>query len=65
CAVGPFLLAATDDGLVRVEVDGKDLVVTKEFLDTKGFVHSGNHIVPGKGGLYAIGANEIVHVTMS
>ncbi len=64
CAVGSFLLSATDDGIVRVEVDGKTLVVTKEFPDTKGFVHSGNHIVPGNGGLYAIGGNEIVHVTI-
>ena len=64
CAVGSFLLSATDEGIVRVEVDGKNLVVTREFPDTKGFVHSGNHIVAGNGGLYAIGANEIVHVTI-
>ena len=64
CAVGFFLLSATDDGIVRVEVDGKSLVVTRQFPDTKGFVHSGNHIVPGNGGLYAIGSNEIVHVTI-
>lgn len=64
CAVSSFLLCATDDGIVRVEVDGKTLVVTREFPDTKGFVHSGNHIVPGDGGLYVIGGNEIVHVTL-
>jgi tRNA A-37 threonylcarbamoyl transferase component Bud32 len=73
-AVGPMLLSATDNGIVRVEVDGGGagsssvgsgtLSVTKEFPDTKGFAHSGNKLIPGDGGLYVVGGNEIVHMSM-
>lgn len=63
-AVGTMLLSATDAGLVRVDVSGTTPVVTREFPDTKGFVHAGNNIIPGDGGLFVVARGEITHMTI-
>jgi hypothetical protein len=59
CAVGDFLLAATDDGVVRVEVDAGQIRVVKAFPDTEEFVDSRSHLFPGPRGLYVVGPHEI------
>jgi tRNA A-37 threonylcarbamoyl transferase component Bud32 len=65
CAVGNFLLAATDDGLVRVEPDAKQIVETKRFPDAEPFVDAGCHLFPGKEGLYVVDPHEIRLLQMS
>jgi tRNA A-37 threonylcarbamoyl transferase component Bud32 len=60
CAVDSFLLAPTDDGVVRIDVAGSTLSVTKEFPDTEPFVDSSHYLFPGRNGLYAVGRKEIV-----
>ncbi|MBU2036716.1 hypothetical protein KJ866_00700 [Patescibacteria group bacterium] len=59
CAVGNFLFAATDEGIVRLEVVNDKIQKTREFPDTEPFVHSGAHLFPGAGLLYAVSRREI------
>lgn len=59
CAAGNFMLAATDNGIVRIEPTGGTLAITKEFPDTEPFVDSGCHIYPSKNGLYVVSRKEI------
>lgn len=51
CAAGAMLLVPTDDGVVRVEPDGADLVVTRRFPDTRALVSSVDDLVAVPGGL--------------
>lgn len=64
-AVGTLLFVPTDDGVVRVEVDGSQIVPTKEFPDTEPFVDSASRLFAGKNGLYVVGQKEIVLLKMS
>ncbi len=59
CAAGNFLLAATDEGLVRVEPDAGQIVETKRFPDAEPFMDTACHLFPGKEGLYVVSQNEI------
>ena len=59
CAVGNFLFAATDEGIIRLEVVNGKIQKTREFPDTEPFVHSGTHLFPGAGLLYAVSGHEI------
>ncbi|MCI0680155.1 hypothetical protein L0Y41_02310 [bacterium] len=58
-AIGKFLLAPTDDGIVRVEVNGTALSVAKEFPDTARFIDSGSRLFPGTNGLSVVTPKEI------
>lgn len=60
CASSGFLLAATDDGIVRVDASSGSIKVTKEFPDTEPFVDSGSHIYPGSDGIYVVKKQEIL-----
>ena len=60
CAAGNFLLAATDEGIVRVEANGGSIIKTKEFPDTEPFVDSGCHLFTGKGGLYVVSRSKVM-----
>ncbi|MBX7221743.1 MAG: hypothetical protein K1Y36_17455 [Blastocatellia bacterium] len=59
CAAGNFLLAATDEGIVRCEVQQKQIVKTREFPDTEPFVDQNCQLFAGQDGLYVVGSNEI------
>ncbi|NEO88448.1 MAG: hypothetical protein F6J87_30105, partial [Spirulina sp. SIO3F2] len=59
CAVGQFLLVATDEGLVRVEVHQGQVVVVKRFPDTEPFVSSESQVLPGSQGLVVVNAQTI------
>lgn len=65
CAAGGFLLAATDAGLVRVEVRQGSLVQTRHFPDTEPFVDSECQLLAGPQGVYVVGEKEIVLLRMS
>jgi len=58
-AAGAWLFAATDDGIIRLEVDNGKIVVTKEFPDTEPFVNAGCHLFVGPQGLYVVSQREI------
>jgi H/ACA ribonucleoprotein complex subunit 3 len=59
CAAGNFLLASTDNGIIRVEPSGGTLSVVKEFPDTEPFVDSGCHLYPNSNGLYVVSRKRI------
>ncbi|MBI2483379.1 hypothetical protein HYV74_04375 [Candidatus Uhrbacteria bacterium] len=61
-ATGKFLLAATDDGIVRVEVHQGQLAATKSFPDTEPFVGAGDLLFAGKDGLYVVSRSEITRL---
>ena len=64
CAAGDFLLAATDDGIVRVEPNGGRLVKTRDFPDTEPFVDAGCRLLAGNEGLYVVDQSEIRLLTV-
>jgi len=64
CAIGDFLLAATDDGIVRVKSLGNIVGVEKEFPDSARFVHTGRHLFVDKSGLMVVGSREIWRLTI-
>lgn len=65
CAIGTFLLVGTDDGIVRVEESGKQLVISKEFPDTEPWVNCRSNLFPGPGGVYVFGAKDITLLKIS
>jgi len=65
CGIGDFLLAATDDGIQRVQSQGSELVVTKEFPDTVRVVDADCHLFLGTGGLSVVTRDMIWNVTIS
>lgn len=58
-AAGAWLFASTDDGIVRLEVQGGKIAVTKTFPDTEPFVDAGCHLFPAPQGLYVVTPQEI------
>ncbi len=65
CAIGNFLLAATDDGIIRIELQQGQLVQTKTFPDTEPFVDSSCQLLPAAHGLYVIKAHEIYQLAIA
>jgi H/ACA ribonucleoprotein complex subunit 3 len=59
CAVNNFLLAVTDEELVRLEIENNQIVKTKEFPDTESFVDSNSQLIPSKEGIYIVKENSI------
>lgn len=64
CAAGGALLVPTDDGLVKVEVDGVSMVKTREFPDTEPFVDAGSRLLAGADGLYVVDEHEVRRLTL-
>ncbi|MFC1854229.1 hypothetical protein ACFL27_28935, partial [candidate division CSSED10-310 bacterium] len=63
-AAGNFLLAATDEGVVRIESSHDQLVTTRIFTDTEPFVNSHCRLLAVKNGLYVISQQEIYLLTI-
>ena len=64
CATQGVLLAATDSGIARVEVEGGRLRVTRQFPDTEPFVDSGSQLLVGEGGLFVVGRRAVAELRM-
>lgn len=65
CAIANVLLAATDNGIVRIELLGGQLVQTKTFPDTEAQVDSSCQLLPAPKGLYVIKAREISQLAIA
>jgi hypothetical protein len=59
CCVQGMLLCPTDAGIVRVEVRGGRVDVTRQFPDTEVFVSAESALFLGEGGVVAADAQEI------
>ncbi|MFH1098782.1 MAG: hypothetical protein V1723_02600 [Candidatus Uhrbacteria bacterium] len=64
-AAGNFLLAATDDGIVRVEPQNGTILETKRFPDTEPFVDAASRLFVTKDGVAAVGRQEITVLKMT
>ena len=58
-ALGDFLLAPTDEGVVRVKLHAGTLVVEKEYRDTKRFVDADSRLFASREGLLVVGRYDI------
>jgi hypothetical protein len=65
CASGRSLFVATDDGLVRYDLDGGAIARAREFPDTAPFVDAGCRLLPAPGGLYVVDRNEVRRLSMA
>jgi H/ACA ribonucleoprotein complex subunit 3 len=65
CAIANILLAATDDGIIRIELQQGQLIQTKIFLDTEPFVDSSCQLLPAPNGLYVINSQEIYQLAIA
>ncbi len=61
-AIGKFVLAATDEGVVRVEAASSRLAVTKTFPDTEPFVSGESILRAANDGLYVVDDRLIRHL---
>ena len=59
CAIGDFLLAPTDEGIVRLEPHNGQIIQTKSFPDTEPFVNSNCQLLAAPKGLYAVSQKQI------
>ncbi len=59
-AAGGFLLAATDDGIVRVEPDRGGLAVTATFPDSESFVDGASRLFAAPDGVYVVSNSRIL-----
>ncbi len=59
-ATGASLFSATNDGIVRVDVENGVIVEKTQFPDTATFVDSTTQLFPGTNGLYAVSGKEVV-----
>jgi hypothetical protein len=58
-AVGSSLYVATNEGIVRVGMNGSDIHQERQFPDTEPFVDTHTQLVAGPGGIYAVSTREI------
>ncbi len=65
CAIDNFFLAATDDGIIRVELRQGQLLHTKTFLETEPLVDSSCQLLPASQGLYVVKAQEIYQLAIA
>lgn len=57
------LLVATDNGLVRIDIENSKIEMTKEFKETEKYMDSTSHIFVSKeGGVYIVNHKEIVYL---
>jgi len=59
CAARNFLLSATDEGVVRLELQQGSIVQTRIFPDTEPFVDSASNLFIGSEGLYVVKSHQI------
>ncbi|MCY3019457.1 MAG: hypothetical protein NTW87_10585, partial [Planctomycetota bacterium] len=64
CATGNMLMVPTDEGIVRLEVDGGSIVKTRTFLDTEPFVDANCRLLIANNGLHVIRAHTILRLAI-
>lgn len=63
-AVGGVLFAATDSGIVRVEVGPGGPYEVKKFADTEPFVRADARLFVGREGIFVVDTSEITHLAL-
>ncbi|HUH12194.1 MAG TPA: hypothetical protein VMK65_03755, partial [Longimicrobiales bacterium] len=62
CAAGAHLFVPTDEGIVRLTLDGGVIRQSAEFPDTEPFVSGARRLLSGPGGLHVIAGTEILRL---
>jgi hypothetical protein len=65
CATRGLLLAATDSGIARVEVQGGELRATRQFADTEPFVDAEGQLLAARDGLLVVGRRTVSALRMN
>jgi len=63
-AVGDFLFAPTDEGIVRLSTDGGQIKVDREYPDTEPFVDSSRRLFVSSSGIFVASRREIHLLTI-
>ncbi|MBI2054854.1 MAG: hypothetical protein HYT39_02015 [Candidatus Sungbacteria bacterium] len=65
CAIGEFLFAATDEGIVRIENVNGTIQKTRDFPDTEPFVDQHSYLFPDAKGIAVVGKRDITVLSMN
>ena len=58
-AIGRLLLVPADDGIVRVDTQQRQIVLSKTFPDTESYVDAASRLLAGPGGVYVVRGRTI------
>lgn len=64
-AAGNFLLSATDEGIVRVDIENGNIAESRKFPDTEPFVDSSSNLFADTHSVYVVCRNEIWQLRIS
>jgi H/ACA ribonucleoprotein complex subunit 3 len=64
-AIANWLFVPTDEGIVRIEVNQGQIMITKTFLETEPYVDSGCSLIVGSQGIYVIHAQKILQLQLA
>jgi len=64
-AIANWLFIPTDEGLVRIEVQNGQIMITKTFPETESYVNSGCSLIVGSQGIYVIHSQKILQLQLA
>jgi H/ACA ribonucleoprotein complex subunit 3 len=64
-AISNWLFVPTDEGIVRVEVQNGQIMITKSFPETEPYVDSGCYLIVASQGIYVIHSQNILQLQLS
>ncbi len=64
-AMSNFLLAATDEGIIRIQLQQGQLIQTKTFPDTEPFVNSNSQLLAAPKGIYVVNQQLIYQLQIA
>ena len=64
-AIADWLFAPTDEGIVRIEVQNGQIMITKNFPETELYVDSGCFLIVASQGIYVINSQKILQLQLN
>jgi H/ACA ribonucleoprotein complex subunit 3 len=64
-AIANWLFVPTDEGIVRIEVKNRQIMITKTFPETEPYVDSGCSLIVGSQGIYVIHSRKILQLQLN
>ncbi len=64
-AIADWLFAPTDEGIVRIEFQNGQILVTKTFPETEPYVDSGCSLIVGSQGIHVINSQKILQLQLN
>jgi tRNA A-37 threonylcarbamoyl transferase component Bud32 len=63
-AIANWLFTPTDEGIVRIEVQNGQIMITKSFPETEPYVDSGCSLIVGSQGIYVVHSQKILQLQL-